>query len=36
MIRILERYCEQDAVARLLYEPLVIALKGIKGLRLVS
>lgn len=35
MIRILERYCQQDAVARLLYEPLVVALKGIKGLRLV-
>ena len=32
MIRVLDRYCQQDPIARLLYDPLVSALKNIKGL----
>ena len=33
MISVLDRYCVQDPIARLLYAPLVSALKNIKGLK---
>ena len=32
MISVLDRYCQQDPIASLLYAPLVTALKNIKGL----
>ena len=33
MISVLDRYCKQDPIARLLYAPLVSALKNVQGLR---